>query len=111
MLNPPFMVHAIYIIAFNLVFLAYALTLVFDDGSPLDKLPNSPLMRFSARLGGVCIMELTIYGFWKLDWYLPLLAFLSVVCTAGSLFIYARRSLKAPRLVTVFGFDSLLLTL
>ena len=105
------MIYAVYIIALNLGFVAFALSTEIDTGSPIDQPPNPARMHFAARLAGVCALVLTVYGFWQLTWYLPLLAWLLAASTAGSIVTRARRSVRAPGIVTALAAASVLLTL
>lgn len=56
------------------------------------------------------MLVLIAYGFWKLSWYLPILAYLSVFFTAGTIARRASRSDKAPGIVIAFAGVSTLLT-
>lgn len=104
------MTYAVYILAFSLACLACALVLEIDRGDPIDRPLNPKPMHFGATLGGACVLVLTVYGFWKLPWYLPLLAYLLVLIIAGSVVNLARRSFKAPGIVIALGGLSTLLT-
>lgn len=104
------MTYAVYIIALNLGFLAYLLARLIDRGAPIDRPSNPTPMRLAARLGIASVLALTAFGFWKLLWYLPLLAYLSVAITAGTIGHWARRSVKAPGMVIALAAASVLLS-
>mgnify|MGYP003585998970 CR=1 FL=1 len=104
------MTYAIYIIAFNLGLLAFLLARLIDRGAPIGRPFNQAPMRLAARLGIACVLALTAFGFWKLPWYLPLLAYLSVAITAGTIGHRASRSVRAPGIVITLAAASVLLS-
>lgn len=105
------MIYAIYFIAFYLGFLAFALAQLLDRHSAANRAANLAPMRWAARFGAACVLALTIFGFSKFAWYVPLLAYLSVALTAGTVCYRARRSPKAPGIVILLGASSVFLTL
>lgn len=104
------MLHIVYLVAFNVGFLAYVLARVTDRRAAIDRPSNPAPMHFAARLGIVCVLALTAFGFWKLPWYLPLLAYLSVAITAGTVGHHASRSVSSPEIVLALAAASVLLS-
>lgn len=105
------MTYAIYFVAFYLGFVAFALAQMLEKGESMDQPTNPALVRWAARLGIASVLMLSVFGFSKLAWYLPLLALLPVVVSAGSVCYRARRSTKAPSIVILWGSISVVLTL
>lgn len=105
------MIYAVYIIALALAFLAYAMTFNIDGTEPIDPPPTSALTNFATRMAIVCMVVLTVFGFWKLPWYLPLLAWLIVAITSGVLVVIVRRSFKASSFLVGFSAASAILTM
>lgn len=105
------MIYALYIVAFNLGLLAYVIARLINRKSPIHQPLRPATMRFSSSLAGVCVLVLTAYGFWKLPWYLPIVAYCTAFFTAGTIGYRASRSDKAPGFVIGMAAISTLLTL
>lgn len=104
------MIYAVYIIAFTLGLLAYTMAKLIDRGSPLNWPTYPAPMHFAARLAGACVLVLIVFGFWKLPWYLPLLAYLSALLTTPKIGHRALRSHHAPGIVITLAAASVLLS-
>lgn len=105
------MIYAIYFVAFYLGFLAFALAQLLDRHNAANRPANPASMRWAARFGAACVLALTIFGLSKFTWYVPLLAYLSVALTAGTVRYRARRSPKALSIEILCGASSVFLTI
>ena len=105
------MIYAIYFVAFYLGFLAFALAQLLDRHNAANRAANPAPMRWAGRFGISCVLILTVFGFSKFAWYIPVLAHVSVALTAGTVCYRARRSPKAPGIAILLGASSVFLTL
>jgi hypothetical protein len=104
------LISAAYDLAIILGALAYTLSRYLDQGQGFGLPPDPLLMRVTARLAGACVLVLIPFGFWKLQWHVPIMVYVYVIFSSAP---FARRllgSAKAPGIVIGMSLISILLT-
>lgn len=104
------LISAVYDLAIILGALGYLLSRYLDQGQGVGLPPDPSLMRVTARLAGACVLVLIPFGFWMLQWHIPIMVYVYVIFSSP---IFARRLLgraKAPGIVIGLSLISILLT-